>query len=79
MMVSVHDFWNDNLVHCLEVREHCDLLLPGEIAITWYEGCNSREMVLSGNEADDFLERYRAAPDQEHKDLVALHMIGELG
>jgi hypothetical protein len=75
MMSSVHDFWNDSTIHALHLREHCDLLLPGEIAITWYQGPNSRELVLSGNQADDFLEKYRAAPDPETKELVMLRMV----
>lgn len=75
MMSCVHDFWNDNTVHAIALREHCDLLLPGEIAITWYQGPNARELVMGGNQADEFLERYRAAPDPETKELVMLHAI----
>ncbi|HEX2654500.1 MAG TPA: hypothetical protein VHN11_12710 [Xanthobacteraceae bacterium] len=78
--MNAHELWQDRTIHNIYIMENCDLLQPGEICISWYIGAEAtpHERIISGNEADDFLERYRAAPDQEHKDLVALHMIGEL-
>jgi hypothetical protein len=49
---------------------------PGTIEIFW-RGCFTEcSMVLSGNDADDFLEKLRACPDEETRDLVFIHAIG---
>ena len=43
---------------------------PGTVAIHWHGPSGKHELLISGNDADDLLERYRSAPDSEHKDLV---------
>lgn len=43
---------------------------PGTIAIRWRSADGYHELLISGNDADDLIERYRASPDSEHKDLV---------
>jgi hypothetical protein len=55
--------------------ESGDFMDPGEICIVWYARSQIRERVLSGNDADEFMERYRAAPDEEHRGLVMAHMV----
>lgn len=56
--------------------EKSDFLLPGDICIAWYERSDARERVLSGDKADEFMERYRAAPDKEHKAMLMAEAVG---
>lgn len=75
--MNAHQIWQDRTPHNFYLKENCDQLSPGEICISWYVGASAiAEMkILSGNQADEFLERYRAAPDPETKELVMLHAI----
>lgn len=50
---------------------YIDESAPGVVEIKFRWAANvGPTIILHGNDADDFMERYRGAPDSEHKDLV---------
>lgn len=48
---------------------------PGSVEIRWLGDGGGHSLFLLGNDADDFMERYRAAKDAESKNLVLIHEI----
>jgi len=46
-------------------------LRPGQVAV-WVYRCNDWHEVrrANGNCADDLMERYRSAPDEEHRQMI---------
>lgn len=48
---------------------------PGSIILEWQGPAGKDYYVMIGNSADDFLEHYRAAPDDEARDLIMQYEI----
>lgn len=55
--------------------EHSGYAPPGSVEIRWIGNGGGHSIFLLGNDADDFMERYRACPDHEARDLVLIHEI----
>lgn len=49
--------------------------IPGAVEIRWIGDGGEHSLFLLGNEADDFVERHRAAPDPEAKEHILIHEI----
>ena len=71
MSMMEHPLWTEDLL----VRDPwLDLwpsaVGPGTVALHWRGGDGAHELLLSGNAADDLLERYRAAEDHNGRAAV---------
>lgn len=59
-----HPIWTEDIViRDPWLEEMPKAAMPGTIAIHWRGADGSHEVLLSGNDADDFMERYRAADE----------------
>jgi hypothetical protein len=52
---------------------------PGAVRITWARKGAFGHSLIWGEKADDLLERLRAAPDEEHRQLILQHEVEGMG
>jgi hypothetical protein len=72
-----HQIWSEDdfLIHCCVLNENPLGRRPGSVAIQWLGAGGEHKLELLGNKADDFLERYRAAPDNESREHLMIYEI----
>jgi hypothetical protein len=52
---------------------------PGAVTIRWARKGAFGQSIIWGEKADDLLERLRAAPDEEHRQLILKHEVESRG
>lgn len=72
-----HRLWQEDHFEISNCRliETPGFVPPGCIEIRWSGAGGEHALVIPGNRADDFMERYRSAPDPEAKEHVMIHEI----
>lgn len=65
-----HPVFQEEVIHCCRLVERGGYLPPGCIEIRYIGAEGEQAHVICANAADDFMERYRAAPDDETRQLV---------
>lgn len=66
-----HPLWQDDMPTYTIIE---NTGIPGSIFVRWPGG----EFTVIGNAADDLVERYRAAPDEETRQLVLAEAVSEV-
>lgn len=72
-----HRIWEDDEfpVHAARLVEKPGFLPAGCIELRYIGRDGEKSHIICANQADDFMERYRAAPDAEAQEHLMIHEI----
>lgn len=72
-----HRIWEDDEfpVHGVRMVEKPGFVPAGCIELRYIGREGEKSYIIHANEADDFMEHYRAAPDQEAREHLMIHEI----
>lgn len=77
MVMLEHRIWEDDEfpVYSARLVDEPGFLPPGCIELRYIGREGEKSFIIHANEADDFMEHYRAAPDQEAREHLMIHEI----